>query len=73
MHPELSKRLISRFRWIDPDPTGPHLVSDGSGWWRDPDILRRIGPALAAPYRTAAPTVVLAPEVAGLLLGPLVA
>lgn len=73
MPAELSKRLIARFRWIDPEPTGTHLVSDTSGWWRDPDLLARIGPALAAPYRADRPTVVVSPEVTGLLLGPLVA
>jgi adenine phosphoribosyltransferase len=70
---ELSERLAELFRWIDPGPCSDHLVSDVSGWWRDPEVLARLGPALAAPYRDARPTVVLAPAVTGLLLGPLVA
>lgn len=73
MPAELSKRLTDRFRWIDPGPASTHLVSDMSGWWRDPEILPEIGPALAELFRPERPTVVLAPEVTGLLLGPLVA
>jgi len=49
------------------------LVSDRSGWWRDPRILDDLGPALAALFPAAAPTVVVAPEVTGFLVGPLVA
>jgi adenine phosphoribosyltransferase len=73
VQPDLTKRLADRFRWIDPGPTATHLVSDASGWWRDPDILAQLGPALAAPFRPERPTVVVSPEVTGLLLGPLVA
>ncbi|NJC15396.1 adenine phosphoribosyltransferase [Micromonospora profundi] len=70
---ELTERLVDRFRWIDPGPGTSHLVSDISGWWRDPTVLAELGPALVAPYRAARPTVVLAPAVTGLLLGPLAA
>ena len=73
MQAELRERLTEVFRWTDPGPDSTHLVSDPSGWWRDPEILAEIGPALAAPFRTDRPTVVIAPEVTGLLLGPLVA
>ena len=73
MHSDLHRRLIGQFRWIDPGPESTHLVSDISGWWRDPDILAAIGPALAEPFRAERPTVVVAPEATGLLLGPLVA
>lgn len=70
---ELRTRLIETFRWIDPGPQSTHLVSDVSGWWRDPLILAGLGPALASLYASERPTVVVAPEVTGLLLGPLVA
>lgn len=76
MDEELRRRLIATFRWIDPGPNSTHLVSDVSGWWRDPFVLARLGPALAhlvTPSPDQRPTVVLAPETTGLLLGPLVA
>jgi adenine phosphoribosyltransferase len=67
----LAGRLRAAFRWSDPDPDGTHLVSDRSGWWRDAALLAELGPALAALHPR--PTVVVAPEVTGFLLGPLVA
>jgi adenine phosphoribosyltransferase len=70
---DLRRKLVKRFRWIDPGPGSTHLVSDVSAWWRDPVVLAEIGPALAEPYRADRPTVVVAPEATGLLLGPLVA
>ncbi len=70
---ELTERLVELFRWIDPGPASSHLVSDISGWWRDPEVLAELGPALVAPFRAARPTVVVAPAVTGLLLGPLAA
>jgi adenine phosphoribosyltransferase len=70
---DLAKRLIHSFRWIDPGPESTHLVSDMSGWWRDPEILAGLGPALADLFRADRPTVVVSPEVTGYLLGPLVA
>ena len=73
MPAELSERLAALFHWIDPGPGTSHLVSDVSGWWRDPEVLAELGPALVAPHRAARPTVVLAPAVTGLLLGPLAA
>lgn len=73
VHAHLTTRLANAFRWIDPGPDSTHLVSDISGWWRDPEILARLGPALGEPFRAERPTVVVAPEVTGFLLGPLVA
>jgi adenine phosphoribosyltransferase len=70
---DLRNRLITTFRWTDPGPGSEVLVSDRSGWWRDPHILDSIGPALADLYAAERPTVVVAPEVTGFLLGPLVA
>ncbi|KKJ99600.1 phosphoribosyltransferase [Micromonospora sp. HK10] len=69
----LRRRLIELFRWVDPGPDSSHLVSDISAWWRDPTVLAGLGPALAGLCPAARPTVVIAPEVTGLLLGPLVA
>jgi adenine phosphoribosyltransferase len=70
---ELRRRLIELFRWSDPGPGSSHLVSDVSGWWRDPLVLTGLGPALVEPYRAVAPTVVVAPAVTGLIVGPLAA
>jgi adenine phosphoribosyltransferase len=70
---QLRDRLRSGFRWTDPGPHSPQLVSDRSGWWRDPVLLEVLGPALAGLFADVAPTVVVAPEVTGFLLGPLVA
>jgi adenine phosphoribosyltransferase len=71
MDRDLAAALRAAFRWTDPGPDSPQLVSDRSGWWRDPGLLTRLGPALAALHPR--PTVVVAPEVTGFLLGPLVA
>ncbi len=73
MRPELSRRLAGLVDWIDPGPGATHLVSDVSGWWRDPAVLADLGPALVEPFRAARPTVVLSPAVTGYLLGPLAA
>lgn len=73
MASDLCDRLRSAFRWTDPGPGSEVLVSDRSGWWRDPRILDDLGPALAGLFPRANPTVVVAPEVTGFLVGPLVA
>ena len=74
MASDLRNRLRAEFRWTDPGLDSQVLVSDRSGWWRDPRILRELGPALAALFADAPPpTVVVAPEVTGFLVGPLVA
>src|SRR4051812_10697576 len=44
-----------------------------TGWWRDPALLRQLGPALAEPFHELRPTVVLGPQSRGMLLGALVA
>jgi adenine phosphoribosyltransferase len=61
---DLRDRLRAGFRWTDPGPGTDLLVSDRSGWWRDPFVLDGLGPGL---------TVVVSPEVTGFLVGPLVA
>jgi adenine phosphoribosyltransferase len=73
VHADLKTRLIDAFRWLDPGPHSTHLVSDVSGWWRDPAILAGVGAALADLFAAERPTVVVSPEVTGFLLGPLVA
>ncbi|WIM96622.1 phosphoribosyltransferase family protein [Actinoplanes oblitus] len=73
MTDDLRDRLRRAFRWTDPGPPSDYLVSDRSGWWRDPVILDAVGPALAELFRSDRPTVVVSPEVTGFLLGPLVA
>lgn len=44
-----------------------------SGWFRDPDLLARMGPALADLLRNEEPDLVVAPQSRGTLLGSLVA
>ena len=73
MASDLRDRLRAAFRWTDLGPDTDILVSDRSGWWRDPQILNGLGPALANLFAGTAPTVVMAPEVTGFLVGPLVA
>jgi adenine phosphoribosyltransferase len=70
---DLHDRLRAGFRWTDPGPGTDLLVSDRSGWWRDPFVLDGLGPALAELFPDAVPTVVVSPEVTGFLVGPLVA
>jgi adenine phosphoribosyltransferase len=69
----LRDRLRAAFRWTDPGPGSEYLVSDRSGWWRDPLILSGLGDALGDLFRADRPTVVVSPEVTGFLVGPLVA
>ncbi|MFV2017936.1 phosphoribosyltransferase family protein [Micromonospora sp. LOL_023] len=73
MTDQIRHLLIAAFRWHDPGPGSSHLVSDASGWWREPAILAGIGPALATLVAADQPTVVMTPQVTGLLVGPLVA
>ncbi len=55
------------------DRTDRHYYADVTGWWRRPELLEKLGPALAGLFADRAPTVVLGPESRGCLLGPLVA
>ena len=73
MAADLRDHLKSRFRWTDPGDGSGYLVSDRSGWWRDPVVLGGLGEALADLFRADRPTVVVSPEVTGFLVGPLVA
>ncbi|MBE1608137.1 phosphoribosyltransferase family protein [Actinopolymorpha pittospori] len=44
-----------------------------TGWWRDPEVLASLGPALADQFSDTHPTVVLGLQSRGCLLGSLVA
>ncbi|TQL02589.1 phosphoribosyltransferase family protein [Cellulomonas sp. SLBN-39] len=68
----LDARLKRSIRWLG-DRTDPDLRADTTGWWRDAETLALLGPALAALFPEASPTVVVGPESHGSLLGPLVA
>lgn len=67
----LRERLVADFRWVG--DRGSSRLADVSGWHRNPEILRDVGPALADLFRDEAPELVLGPERSGYLLGPLVA
>lgn len=67
---EVGERLRETFAWRD-TPVG--VFADLSGWWRDPELLRMLGPSLAELHADAAPTVVAGIETRGLVLGPLAA
>ncbi|MCF2527508.1 phosphoribosyltransferase family protein [Yinghuangia soli] len=66
--------LTQTFAWRD-TPVG--VFADLSGWWRDPELLGMLGPALAGLHAdrpdTPRPTVVAGIETRGLVLGPLTA
>lgn len=55
------------------DRTDEHRYADVTGWWRQPDLLRDLGPTLARLFQDVQPTVVLGPESRGCLLGSRVA
>ncbi|MDM7887879.1 phosphoribosyltransferase family protein [Curtobacterium sp. RHCJP20] len=69
---DLRRRLQDAFRWRS-DRTDPYSYADVTGWWRDPHVLRALGPGLAALFDDAQPTVVLGIQSRGTLLGALVA
>jgi adenine phosphoribosyltransferase len=68
----LAERLQKAFVWRSDRPDR-HLYADMTGWWRDPELLRELGPALADLHAARRPTVVLGIESRGSLLGPLTA
>ena len=55
------------------DRTDCGRYPDPTGWWRAPELLAELGPALAALFADERPNVVLGPESRGCVLGPLVA
>jgi adenine phosphoribosyltransferase len=68
----LRSRLRDAFVWRG-DRTDEDRYADVTGWWRDADLLRLLGPALAHLFSERTPTVVLGPDSRGSLIGPLVA
>jgi adenine phosphoribosyltransferase len=68
---ELKDDLRSAFRWRGDRESS--YGADQTGWWADPSVLRRLGPALAGLLRQTSPTIVLGPQSRGALLGALVA
>jgi adenine phosphoribosyltransferase len=68
----VAARLRQAFAWRGDRPD-EHVYADITGWWRDADLLRLLGPALADLFPEATPTVVLGPDSRGSLVGPLVA
>ncbi|WP_244210840.1 phosphoribosyltransferase family protein [Amycolatopsis kentuckyensis] len=69
---EVKAGLRRAFTWRG-DRTDESYYADVTGWWRRPDLLAGLGPALAGLFADRQPTVVLGPESRGCLLGPLVA
>jgi adenine phosphoribosyltransferase len=69
---DLRARLREAFCWLGDRPDR-HQRADVTGWWRAPDLLADLGPALAQPFTQHRPTVVLGLQSRGCLLGPLVA
>ena len=69
---ELRDDLVRTFRWRG-DRTDDRYLADPTGWWADPTIVQRLGPALGGLFTAEAPTVVLGPQSRGALLGALVA
>lgn len=64
--------LRASFRWIG-DRFDVSYTADPTGWWANPSVLRRLGPALASPAAESNPTHVVGPASRGALLGALVA
>jgi adenine phosphoribosyltransferase len=69
---DVRTRLCEAFAWRG-DRIDEHRYADVTGWWRDAELLRLLGPALARLFPEATPTVVLGPDSRGSLVGPLVA
>jgi adenine phosphoribosyltransferase len=69
---DVRERLRVAFRWRGDRPDD-HQYADMTSWWRVPELLRDLGPALASLVDEQRPTVVLGIESRGCLLGPLVA
>jgi adenine phosphoribosyltransferase len=69
---ELRSDLRAAFRWRR-DRADDYDLADPTGWWADPHILSRLGPALAALFVDQRPTLVVGLQSRGSLLGALVA
>lgn len=69
----LAQRLRDAFDWKTDRALDGAGYADLTCWWRDPGLLDALGPALAELFPDGAPTVVVAPESRGLILGALTA
>lgn len=65
-------RLGDAFEWKT-DRTLDTGYADLTGWWRDPSLLADLGAGLAGLFEAKRPTVIVAPESRGLILGALAA
>lgn len=63
---EFAQRLRGSFRWVG-------KYAEVTGWWRDPELVASLGPALAELADGTNPDVVMAPQSRGTLTGALVA
>ncbi|HET6292417.1 MAG TPA: phosphoribosyltransferase family protein [Kribbella sp.] len=68
---DFRRRLAAAFNW-QTDRGERGMYADLTGWWRDPDLIRELGPALGSLY-DGSPTVVLGPVSRGALVGALTA
>lgn len=64
---ELADDLRRAFQWRE------GIYAEMSRWWRGPNLLARLGPAVAELHAPERPSVVAAVASRGFLLGPLVA
>jgi adenine phosphoribosyltransferase len=69
---DLRKRLKAAFAHRG-DRTDARSLADMTGWWRDPELLADLGPALGSLIPEAKPSVIPGPESRGSMLGALVA
>ena len=68
----LRDKLVADFSWRG-DSTDRGRWADITRWWRNPEILGSLGPALSALHPDSRPTVILGPQSRGMLVGALVA
>lgn len=71
-HAEYRERLARAFRWRG-DRNDPDQLADVTQWWREPELLAGLGPALATLHGELAPSVVMGPQSRGSMLGVLTA
>lgn len=70
--PDPRPRLRKAFTWLG-DRTDEHRYAEVTAWWRDPELLRDTGHALADLFHDSDITAVMGIESRGFILGPLVA
>jgi len=70
--PKLRSRLSDSVDWVG-DRYDDASFMNIDAWFREPEILSALGPALSALFADDAPTVIVGPSASGYLLGPIVA